>query len=259
MDIKNNIIGPNFSIDPGVIIIPVDGVNFPSPGISAVTRELVLLVGENYDAALGIKHCTNLYIKGKTGSNPTAVSCVFKNGEYNVKGSFAENFGDYFIIPIENGYILKGQLGTHRIDLRTNLSKSFVIFTGTIDGVKADVKLSDLTPSTYGLRGDIGEKKLNLTILFEEERITIKGNNEDHCVDYSITSSGDKIEMKGITKDNYSTMIFSLLSDSELRAAGKPGKVPVDYKISLLENGAAICGNTGFYQANYTFISDRIK
>jgi hypothetical protein len=257
MDIRATLIGPDYAINPDLVMIPFEKVQFPTPGILLSTREIVIVFGENLDVGLSLGHCRNLQLQGMAGKLESALSCRFEDGQYRVKGSFGEKFGDYSIIPLSDGsFRMSGEMGHKNFSMRVFSTPALCTMSGTFMGTPVEYKLDCVSESSFIVKGKEGEQETDVRIFYTGEGIKIKGNHGKVFVEYAIVSTGEKIEMKGITKDKFCNHSYSLESETEIHVTGKPFQVPVDYTMTLYENGVAFAGNTGFYRAEYGFVSE---
>lgn len=256
MDIRPSIIGPDFSINPDLVIQLFEKVQFPAPGIMISSREPVIIFGESAEVGISLKRCTNVELQGTMGKNEANLYCRFEEGQYRVKGLFAERFSNYSIIPLKDGSLrLTGELGNKPFDLRMIASHALCSMDGSVFGVPVSYRLDQLTESSYSVKGKEGDNAIAIKIFYTDTGINIKGNHGAVFVEYTVANTESGIEMKGITKDKYSTLSFELESETEIHVAGKPYQVPVDYMINLYENGVAFNGNTGFFKSEYGFVT----
>ncbi len=257
MDIRPSIIGPDLSINPDLVMIPFERVEFPMPGLMVSTRDLVLLMGDNQEVGLSLDLCRNLQMQGSTGKGETDLFCRFEDGQYRVKGLFGQNYCEYSIIPLQDGsYRMTGDVAGGTFNLRVFSSPSLCTMNGTIRGVPVEYKLDTLSQDSYAVKGKEGDKELDVRIFYKEEGIRIQGNHGGIFVEYTVASTGEQIEMKGITKNKFSSMNFVLEDETQLHITGKPFHLPVDYRINLYDNGVAFSGNTGVTNIEYGFVID---
>lgn len=254
MDVRPCIIGPELEINPDIVVTIDEEAGIPFPGILVSSREPVMLIGENFDVALNLEYCTNLQFNGKTGKYDLTLASLFEEGQVHVKGMYAGLFCDYFITPIDSGFMVKGDVGNHNVKLRVDTIGSICRVAGKIEEKEINFSLETLTDNTYLAKGFLGDNTIKLNMTYKEGGINVKGKNEKANVDYTIASLGDKIKMSGITVDKFTNLIFSLEDENQLHVTGKPCKVPVDYTLTVYENGVSIKGNTGLYHSDYIFV-----
>jgi hypothetical protein len=255
MEIRPCIIGPKLMINPHIVLNLFEGAKFPAPGISLTSQEVFLIVGESHEIAISLDLCKDLKLKGKTGQYDAIVTSSNKEGPYCIKGSFAGLVGDFYVSSIAGGYKLDGQAGKDTFSIRVNFVKDLPIITGFINTQPINLDTTELAPRIFGVRGNYRGKPIDIHVNYEEAgEIQIKGKNEGMPVDYHVKSFGDRIIMDGITRYDFSRIEYALSDENEFHITGTPYKVPVDYFLTLYENGVAIAGSTGYYKSDYAFV-----
>lgn len=255
MDIRPIIVGPDLSINPDLVLQPFAEVNYPTPAIQVSTRDIIIIFGENSEVGVGLEYCRNVELQGHTGKKEVDMFCKFENGQYHIKGLFDGNYSEYFINELKDGsYRLSGNAANIPFDFRIISNPNICSLGGKINGERVDYELDEIDVGTLRVKGKEGEKNIEVNILYTDEGIKIKGNHGSTFVEYSIISTGEEIKMSGITQDKFSNMNIAMTAENELAITGKPSKVPVDYNITLYENGVAFNGNTGFHHSEYGFI-----
>ncbi|MCD4783823.1 MAG: hypothetical protein K8T10_08370 [Candidatus Eremiobacteraeota bacterium] len=254
MEIKPSIVGPNLTINPDIIINLVDFLGLPIPAVMAGSRDIVMLFGEDRAVALSVDYCKTFTLKGKTGSNEAEVISSLKEAQVHVRGSYAGLYGSYYIYPIEGGYWIKGTNGKDQMDMRLTSMGTFTKIAGNVAGKKCEVTITMLGDDVVSVRGEVGEEKIEVNIIYGDEGIKVKGHQGDVFLDYGIFTGEDRITVKGITKDGFVNYSLIMESDTEIHVVGKPGILEADYRITLYENGASILGKTGFYKSDYAFV-----
>lgn len=257
MEIRPCIIGPELSINPDIVInfVPEEGI--PVPGIIGGTWETVLLIGENQEIALRLDLVKSLILKGMTGSKETEVTASIVEGQINIKGLYAGNYGNYFVYNVEQGvYWTKGTDGKQNLDVRYNTIGSFLKVVGEVNRKKYEVNIQTISEDKKLVKGNYGDQQIMIFITYKEEGIQVKGKSGGANIDYLISSLGDRIKVSGVNHEGYINYEMIMESETEIHIVGKTGKVPADYMITLYDNGASIQGNTGFFKSDLAFVID---
>ncbi len=252
MEIVPCIINVGMKIEPDVVLVIDENIGVPFVGFIISSKNPIILPTENFEVALSLNECLGLNIEGRIGITDAKITSFIDESQMHIKGGFGSNFADYFIAPTETGVNIKGLGGGKHIDLKIDSIGNISRLKGTINKENIEFSIKTLTENMYRVEGILGKNTIDINIFYKEEGINIKGKNCTVYVDYSVKSLGDKIELKGITKDGFIKHIYALEEENAFHIYGKFFKVPVDYHIHLFENGLKVVGNTGFHKSDYT-------
>lgn len=254
MMIRPCIIGPELAINMDVVINFFHSAGIPIPGIIASSWETVMLIGPCQEICLSLNGAGNLLLRGHMGNNEADFTSIHESGQYNVMGTYGTLLGKYVVYPKETGYWLKGNDGRRELDLQVAALGKYSRVTGRVDRRDFEILLNMFTEDTILIKGEYDKTNTDLKVTLSEKEVAVSGKIWKDYVDYKIFVEDTRITTRGMSQFGYIDYTMQIIGNNDIQVTGRPGSVPVDYNISLYENGASVFGNTGFFHADWGFV-----